>query len=78
MTSLYIIVPYDHVTALIESNRIESLKIYQLIDDITNKVVCSVSAGSPLVGMPGCYINVRHSGVLSMVLLQLEDSWKYS
>ena len=37
----------------------------------TNRV--RVSAGSPQPGWPGRYINVRHCGVLSMVLLQLKD-----
>ena len=28
-----------------------------------------MTPGSPLMGWPGCYINVRHGGVLSEVLL---------
>ena len=31
------------------------------------------SAGFPLVGWPGCYINGRHCRGLSKVLLQLKD-----
>ena len=32
-----------------------------------------VSAGSPVAGWPGRYINVWHCGVLSTVLLQVKD-----